>query len=112
MKKSREGAAWVHARAGTSPADNAKGCCKQKDSFALLDRLKALTKEHGLKGKVRATASGCLDDCGKGPVVFIFSSGQETWYTRVQPSDADALFESHILCGQKWHKPVTCPTPE
>ena len=77
-----------------------KGCCHGAGSEQLLDRLKALTKEHGLKGKIRITGSGCLDYCSKGAVVFAHSPDSdhpETWYTNLKPGDADRLFERHIL---------------
>ena len=81
-----------------------KGCCAAKGSKQLLDRLKALTAEHKLKGQVRVTSSGCLDCCAKGCAVVAFSEGSpkpETWYTRLTPGDADALFEHHVLRGER-----------
>lgn len=85
-------------------ADDPKGSCFHRGSPALLERLKELTAEHKLKGKVRVTSSGCLDYCAKGCTVAIFSAGapaRETWYTRVTPADADRLFETHILRGER-----------
>lgn len=89
--------------------DNPKGCCKRRGSAELLDRLKELTREHRLKGKVRVTAAGCLDFCAKGVTVFAYSPGapqEETWYTRLGPHDADRLFEQHILEGRRWEEHV------
>ena len=88
----------------TRDPNDPKGCCASKGSKQLLDRLKALTAEHGLKGQVRVTSSGCLDYCAKGCAVVVFSEGlpkPETWYTRLIPNDADALFEQHILRGER-----------
>ena len=62
--------------------------------------MKALTAEHGLKGKIRVTASGCLDFCGKGIALYAVSDGEETWYGNVKPEEADAIFESHVLKGE------------
>jgi (2Fe-2S) ferredoxin len=79
---------------------HSKGSCCDKGSEELLSRLKALTQKHGLKGKVRVTASGCLDFCAQGCSLVAFSPGHErveTWYTGVRPDDAEALFEAHIL---------------
>ena len=84
------------------PSDS-RGCCKQRGSRDILDRLKELTHQHKLKGKVRVTHSGCLDYCAKGCTIAVFSAGApspETWYTRVTPNDTDELFETHILKGQ------------
>jgi (2Fe-2S) ferredoxin len=92
------------------PSD-ARGCCAARGSLAVLDRLKALTQEHKLKGKVRATPSGCLDFCAKGCTVVVFSRESalgETWYTHVTPADADELFTCHVLEGKRlerlWEK--------
>ena len=83
--------------------DNPKGCCARRGAAEVLDRLKALTKEHGLKGKVRATEAGCLDYCKKGVTVAVFSDEgprPETWYTHVTPEDAEELFTEHVLHGR------------
>ncbi len=84
--------------------DDPKGSCAVRGAHGLLDRMKSLTKEHKLKGRVRVTSSGCLDYCEKGCTVAVFSSegeARETWYTRLETSDADRLFESHILNGKR-----------
>ena len=81
-------------------ASDPRGDCKARGGEALLGRLKELVAEHKLKGKVRVTKSGCLDYCAKGCVVAAFSGDKpnaETWYTRVQATDAEELFNSHIL---------------
>lgn len=84
--------------------DNPKGCCASKGAARLLERLKELAHAHGLKGQVRVTGSGCLDLCSKGCAVVVFSAdppGAETWYGHLKPADADALFEAHILRGER-----------
>lgn len=84
--------------------DDPKGSCAVRGSSDLLERMKELTKEHKLKGRVRVTSAGCLDYCEKGCTVAIYSAegeARETWYTHVQPSDADRLFETHILAGKR-----------
>jgi (2Fe-2S) ferredoxin len=79
-----------------------KGCCATKGSQELLSRLKELVVKHQLKGKVRVTASGCLDYCAKGCTVAAFSESiGETWYTHLKPEDAEKLFEAHVLKGQR-----------
>jgi (2Fe-2S) ferredoxin len=95
------------------PSDE-RGSCKARGSEELLERMKALVKERGLKGKVRVTASGCLDYCARGCTVAVFSqkpSPTETWYTRVTSADADQLFETHIVKGERLERLVE-PTPE
>lgn len=84
--------------------ENPKGCCVSKGSRQLLDRLKELTAQHNLKGKVRVVGSGCLDYCSKGCTVVALSNdapAAETWYTHLGPGDADELFNTHILQKQR-----------
>lgn len=85
-------------------AEDSRGSCKARGGEALVDRLKELVAQHKLKGKVRVTRSGCLDYCAKGCALVAYSAAEpapETWYTHVTPADADALFESHILKGER-----------
>lgn len=89
--------------------DDAKGSCYHRGSPELLERMKKLTKEHKLKGRVRVTSAGCLDYCAKGCAVAIFSAGKpapETWYTRLTPDDAEELFETHVLEGKRLEERV------
>lgn len=84
-------------------ANHKLGSCQAEGGEELLNRLKELTVEHKLKGKVRVTRSGCLDFCAKGCAVLALSKdgpARETWYTNVAPADADELFKSHVLNNQ------------
>ncbi|SVA77372.1 uncharacterized protein METZ01_LOCUS130226, partial [marine metagenome] len=44
-----------------------------------------LINQHGLKGKIRANKSGCLDACEMGAVIVIYPNN--IWYTRVSVDD-------------------------
>src|SRR5690242_8084409 len=95
-------------------ASDPRGSCTARGSAALLDRMKELVSEKGLKGKVRVTRSGCLDYCARGCTVAIYSQNpahRETWYTRVTAADADELFETHVVRDQRLKRLVE-PTPE
>ena len=54
-----------------------------------------LINQNGLKGKVRANKSGCLDACELGTAVVIYPDN--IWYTRVTINDVDEIFETSIL---------------
>ena len=54
--------------------------------------------ERGLKGKVRANQSGCLDQCEHGPNVVIYP--EAVWYGGVTVTDVEEIIESHILGGK------------
>lgn len=79
------------------PADHPRGCCAAKDSESIRERLKSLAARHGLKGRVRVNAAGCLDQCEHGVTVVVYP--EAVWYGLVTPADVDELFESHILNG-------------
>lgn len=73
-------------------------CWYDGDTEALLKRLKRRVAEAGLKDEVRINRSGCLNQCGHGPMVVVYPD--DVWYADVQPQDADQLFDEHILNDQ------------
>jgi len=79
-------------------ADHPRGCCALKGSPAVRARLKTLIHEHGLQGRVRANASGCLDQCEHGVTVVVYPEG--IWYGGVTLADADEIFSRHVLRGE------------
>lgn len=80
------------------PAGHPKGCCADKGSEALRDFFKEELARLGLKGKVRANAAGCLDQCHRGPTVVIYPEG--VWYQVLTKEDATEILERHILKGE------------
>lgn len=85
-------------------ASDPRGSCAARGSRELLGQLKGLAHEHGEVETVRATASGCLGMCKRGCAVAVFSEdvpAAETWYCHVTPDDAEALFEGHVLGGER-----------
>ena len=76
-------------------ADNPKGCCALKGSEAVLDRFKEELHQRGLKGRMRANASGCLDACAFGTSVVVYPEG--VWYGGVQVADVVEIIDSHLL---------------
>lgn len=73
-------------------------CWYDGDTEALLKRLKRRVAEAGLKDEVRVNRAGCLNQCGHGPMAVVYPD--DVWYCGVQPEDADAIFEEHILRDQ------------
>jgi (2Fe-2S) ferredoxin len=68
--------------------------CAAGKSEEVLKALKDEVKKRGLKGKVRALKSGCMDLCEKGPNVMIFPEG--TLLSGVTPQDVPALIEKYL----------------
>ena len=54
-----------------------------------------LINQYGLKGKIRANKSGCLDVCELGAAVVIYPDN--IWYTQVQLEDVEEIFKASIL---------------
>jgi (2Fe-2S) ferredoxin len=76
------------------PDGHPKGSCDPAGSQ--LHRLfKAGVAIRGLKGKVRANQSGCLDQCEHGPTVVVYP--EAVWYGGVTASDVDQILDEHIV---------------
>ncbi len=78
--------------------DDPKGSCAQKGSEEIRDLFKKELHARGLKTKVRANKSGCLDVCEHGPNVVIYPEG--VWYSHVSKDDVVEIIEKHIIGGQ------------
>jgi (2Fe-2S) ferredoxin len=77
--------------------DEPRGCCQAKGSPTIRTAFKAEIKKRGLKGKVRANQSGCLDACEFGPVIVVYPEG--IWYGGVTVEDVQEIMESHVIDG-------------
>jgi len=80
------------------PPGSSRGCCDPEGKAALQKLFKDKLKERGLKGKVRANQSGCLDQCEHGPTVVVYP--EAVWYGHVTPSDVEEIIDSHIIGGK------------
>lgn len=78
--------------------DDPKGSCAQKGSEEIRDLFKKELHARGLKTKVRANKSGCLDVCEHGPNVVIYPEG--VWYSHVSKDDVVEIIEKHIIGGK------------
>jgi len=76
---------------------NPKGCCAEKGSEEIRETFKKELHERGLKGRMRANAAGCLDQCAFGPVVVVYP--EQVWYRVPTPADAVEIIESHLQGG-------------
>jgi (2Fe-2S) ferredoxin len=70
-------------------------CQRDGDTEALTRELKYEIARAGLKGKVRVNKSGCLNQCGHGPMVVVYPAGH--WYAGVAPNDAPEIVAQDIL---------------
>lgn len=68
--------------------------CPLEGSDEVLELLRKEIKELGLKSKIRINKSGCLDQCGNGPMVVVYPDN--VWYAHVKPSDCHEIVQSLI----------------
>ncbi len=76
---------------------SARGSCDPSGKGELQKAFKDRLHELGLKRKVRANKSGCLDQCEHGPTVVVYP--EAVWYGRVQLSDVEEIVSSHLVGG-------------
>ncbi|PIQ27761.1 ferredoxin [bacterium (Candidatus Blackallbacteria) CG17_big_fil_post_rev_8_21_14_2_50_48_46] len=77
------------------PAGSSRVSCGHCGGAGIRLRFAELLKEHGLKGQVRASKTGCLDVCELGPVVVVYP--QDLWYVGVQAEDVEEIFQTSVL---------------
>jgi (2Fe-2S) ferredoxin len=80
---------FVCTTGSTCPCEGSEEVCKV---------LRQEIVDRGPKGQIRINKSGCLDQCGNGPMVVIYPEG--IWYAHVKPEDCRDIVESHLLNGQ------------
>lgn len=80
------------------PAGSPRGCCDPEGKRVLQSLFKAALARRGLKGRVRANAAGCLDQCEHGPTVVVYP--EAVWYGGVTADDVEEIVDSHILEGR------------
>lgn len=80
------------------PDDHPKGCCAAKGSEEVRELFKEELEKRGLKGRVRANAAGCLDQCAFGITVVVYP--EAVWYARVKPEDVREIVDEHIVGGR------------
>jgi (2Fe-2S) ferredoxin len=80
------------------PEENPRGSCDPKGQGELQLAFKQKLAVLGLKGRVRANQSGCLDQCEHGPTVVVYP--EAVWYGHVTKDDVDEIVNLHIVGGK------------
>lgn len=68
------------------------------DGLGVHAALKREAAAAGLTGRIRVNQSGCLDQCGHGPMVVVYPDA--VWYWGVQPEDAAEIVREHLIGGR------------
>jgi (2Fe-2S) ferredoxin len=72
--------------------------CPHDGSEAIHRLLKEGAKARGLKNEVRVNKSGCLDQCGNGPMVVVYP--EDVWYAGVTAERAERILDEHLVGGR------------
>ena len=76
-------------------SDSSRGDCSSCGGREIRSEFVRLINKYGLKGKVRANKSGCLDSCELGPTVVIYPMG--IWYNQITIKNVYEIFQTSIL---------------
>ena len=68
------------------------------DGLGVHAALKRQVAAAGLKGRVRVNHSGCMDQCGHGPMVVVYP--EAVWYAGVRPEDVEEIVREHLAGGR------------
>lgn len=72
--------------------------CRLQGAVEVHADLKQLAKDAKMTDTVRITKSGCLGQCGHGPIVATWP--ENVWYGDVKREDVPELFEEHVVNGR------------
>jgi (2Fe-2S) ferredoxin len=72
--------------------------CPDQGSNEVCQALRQEIAELGLKKEIRINKSGCLDQCGNGPMIVVYPEG--IWYAHVQIADCHEIIRSHLQGGK------------
>jgi len=72
--------------------------CKSSGSDDIISLMSDALREHGLEGKVRIVATGCMGLCAQGPLIRVEIKGQkDVLYKRVEPLVARVIISEHVI---------------
>ena len=79
------------------------------DGVGVHARLKQSVKDAQLGDRVRINHSGCLDQCGFGPMIVVYP--ENVWYHGVQPDDVPEIVQSHLIDNKPVERLIYRNTP-
>ena len=59
--------------------------------------MKRAAHEAALRGTVRINQSGCMNQCGHGPMVVVYP--QDVWYGKVDEEGGERIVREHLVGG-------------
>jgi predicted metal-binding protein len=76
--------------------DDPKGSCTRRGSKAVLERMKDVRMELGLKSELRVMGATCLGCCESGVTVLVVDKDGANFYGRIDPELGEALLREQI----------------
>ncbi|AGY60074.1 (2Fe-2S) ferredoxin domain-containing protein [Gloeobacter kilaueensis] len=76
--------------------------CRRDGGDRVLAALEAEIIHQGLAERVQIEQTGCLGQCGNGPMLIVVqpATHQEVWYDRVRPEEVPQLVREHLVAGR------------
>lgn len=71
--------------------------CPLEGADAILDVMRGEIAARGLKKEIRINKTGCLDQCGNGPMAVVYPEG--VWYAHLKPEDCLEIIDQHLIGG-------------
>ncbi len=71
--------------------------CPGEGACEILDAFRAEISARGLKKEIRINKSGCLDQCGNGPMAVVYP--EAVWYAHLKREDVAEIVEKHLIGG-------------
>jgi (2Fe-2S) ferredoxin len=69
-------------------------CCADGGGQVLRDKLKAMVKDRGLRGRIRVSQSGCMDRCEEGPNMMVFPDN--VWFSAATEADLEPMLDAIV----------------
>ena len=77
---------------------NAEACARDGPAEAIQAAFKERLRALGLKERLRVNKSGCLGQCGHGPMMVVYPEG--VWYAHLRLDDVERIWTEHLLGGR------------
>lgn len=78
--------------------------CSGRGSHKVLEKLRRMIRDHGLRREIKVTRTYCMGRCGEGPVAAVYPDG--IWYRELEEADVGPFFDSHLLKDRLYSKRV------
>ncbi len=72
--------------------------CEKAGGVDVFRAMKQEAREAGLGDSVRINKSGCMNQCGHGPMVVVYP--QDVWYCGVDASGGRRIVREHLVDGE------------